>query len=284
MNTSIQSTTQSNVARPTAGDTAENRMNKALDELDELARQLNQDDSYEVQPLSYKLPADFKLSVVIPVYNEEKTLHRITGRVRSLPLPIELVLVDDCSTDGTHALLREMESAGIKVVYHDVNQGKGAALRTGFQHTTGDVVVIQDADLEYDPRDIPQLLQPLVEDRADVVYGSRFLGEEQQDPSFLHRLGNRMLTAASNLFTGLRLTDMETCYKAFNGDLIRSLTLRQNRFGFEPEVTAKIARRKQRVCELPISYNARGYEEGKKIGIRDAFNALWCILRYGLAD
>ncbi len=284
MNTTMHKPAQNNAASQTAGDAAENRMNKALDELDELARQLNQDDDYTVAPLGYELPADFKLSVVIPVYNEEKTLHRIVGRVRSLPLPMELVLVDDCSTDGTHALLKEMEAAGIKVVYHEQNQGKGAALRTGFAHTTGDVVVIQDADLEYDPRDIPRLLRPLVEDQADVVYGSRFLGEEQQDPSFLHRLGNRALTTASNLTTGLRLTDMETCYKLFRGELIRSLTLRQNRFGFEPEVTAKIARRKQRVRELPIRYNARGYDEGKKIGIRDGFNALWCILRYGLAD
>jgi len=280
MNTFIQN----HASTPTVGDGAEIRMNKALEELDELARRLNDDDQYHIEPLGYETPAGFKLSVVIPVYNEEQTLHRITGRVRSLPLPLELVLVDDCSTDGTRALLREMESAGIKVVYHETNQGKGAALRSGFQHTTGDVVIIQDADLEYDPRDIPRLVRPLIEGQADVVYGSRFLGEEQQDPSFLHRLGNRMLTVASNLFTGLPLTDMETCYKAFRGDLIRSLTLRQNRFGFEPEVTAKIARRQQRVRELPIRYNARGYEEGKKIGIRDAFNALWCIVRYGLAD
>jgi glycosyltransferase involved in cell wall biosynthesis len=172
----------------------------------------------------------------------------------------------------------------VHVIFKPQNEGKGAALRTGFRRVTGDVVVIQDADLEYDPRDILPLVRPIVCGQADVVYGSRFLGEEPQDRSWVHRLGNRLLTAASNWTTGMALTDMETCYKAFRREVLQSFEIRQPRFGFEPEVTAKIARRKFRVMEAPIRYAARGYAEGKKIGVMDLFSALYCIVRYGMRD
>jgi glycosyltransferase involved in cell wall biosynthesis len=256
-----------------------------LTELVELAELVHTSEPYDVTPLDYELPADFKLSIVIPVYNEERTIREILARVASLPLPKEIVVVDDCSRDGTPELLRELAHASeVKVVFKPQNEGKGAALRTGFEQATGDIVVVQDADLEYDPRDILGLLRPLLENKADVVYGSRFLHERPQDKSMVHRLGNWLLTTASNVFTGLRITDMETCYKAFRRDVIQGLPIRQNRFGFEPEVTAKLARRKCRIVEAPISYNARSFAEGKKIGVKDLFNALWCIVRYGIAD
>jgi glycosyltransferase involved in cell wall biosynthesis len=235
--------------------------------------------------LDYELPAGFRLSVVIPVYNEKATIMEVIARVHALPLCTEIIVVDDCSTDGTRGWLETLRGApGLRLIFQPRNAGKGAALRTGFAAATGDVVVVQDADLEYDPRDIPAVIHPIVADEADVVYGSRFLGDEPQDESFCHRLINRVFTESSNLFTGLRLTDMETCYKAFRRDVLRELKLRQNRFGFEPEVTAKLARRKYRIAERRITYNARGYAQGKKIGIRDAFNALYCIVRYGIAD
>jgi glycosyltransferase involved in cell wall biosynthesis len=222
------------------------------------------------------------LSVVIPVYNEEATLRTILARVCRVPIPKEIVIVDDCSTDTTPEILRTLEgTAGLRIICKVRNEGKGAALRTGFAAATGDVVLVQDADLEYDPRDYPRLIRPLIEGEADVVYGSRFLGEHPQDPSWLHRVGNGLLTRASNLFTGLRLTDMETCYKAFRRDVLRNLQICQNRFGFEPEVTAKLARRRARIVEVPITYAARNYAEGKKIGLKDACNAFYCIVRYG---
>lgn len=225
------------------------------------------------------------LSVVIPVYNEINTIATIISRVTSLPLETELVIVDDDSTDGTRELLQKLDGIdSIKLILKPKNEGKGAALRTGFENATGDFVVVQDADLEYDPRDIPTLIQPLLRGDADIVYGSRFIGAEQQDESWIHRTGNAMLTGASNLFSGLKLTDMETCYKAFSRDVIQSLQLVQDRFGIEPEMTAKLARRGYRFVEVPISYNSRGYAEGKKIGIRDLFNALYCIGRYGITD
>ncbi len=228
---------------------------------------------------------DYLLSVVIPVYNEEATVARVISRVAALPLNLEIVVVDDCSTDGTRevlSLLSGIES--VKVILKDVNAGKGAAIRTGFEIATGDFLVIQDADLEYDPRDIPQLIQPLLRGEADIVYGSRFIGDEVQDESWIHRLGNAVLTGASNLFSGLKLTDMETCYKAFSREALQNVEIEQDRFGLEPELTAKLARQGFKFVEVPISYDSRGYDEGKKIGLKDLFNAIYCIGRYGVSD
>lgn len=228
---------------------------------------------------------DYLLSVVIPVFNEIKTIGRILSRVASLPLNLELVIVDDESTDGTREVLKKLEGLPrVKVILKEKNAGKGAALRTGFEHAEGDFIVVQDADLEYNPTDIPRLIQPLLRDEADVVYGSRFIGEEQQDESWIHRAGNAVLTSASNLFSGLRLTDMETCYKAFNREVLNDVTIEQDRFGIEPELTAKLARRGYRFVEVPISYDSRGYAEGKKIGFKDLINAIYCIGRYGVSD
>jgi glycosyltransferase involved in cell wall biosynthesis len=261
------------------------RFDRKLNELERLAGLLATDDSYVVAPFDYELPATFKLSVVIPVYNEEQTVREVLARVLALPLPLDVVVVDDHSTDGTREVLEQFRGVdGVKIIYHGHNQGKGAALQTGFEYVSGDIVVIQDADLEYDPRDIVPVMRPILEGHSDVVYGSRFLADTSQGSSGLHRFGNGLLTAASNLFTRLKLTDMETCYKAFRSDVIRDINIRQKRFGFEPEVTAKIARRGHRVIEVPISYRARGWEQGKKIGIKDAVNACYCIVRYWLAD
>jgi glycosyltransferase involved in cell wall biosynthesis len=242
----------------------------------------------------YPIPDDLVLSVVIPVYNERATLLALVERVRAVPIRKQIVLVDDGSQDGTREVLSgiDAEPGGdalntIKVAYHDHNRGKGAALRTGFQHATGQLVIIQDADNEYDPAEYPRLLQPLVEDKADVVYGSRFLGDfSHRVLYYWHYLGNRFLTTLSNCFTNLNLTDMETCYKVFRSEVIKEIlpTLKQNRFGFEPEITAKIARRRLRVYEHSISYSGRTYEQGKKIGWRDGFKAMWCIIRYAFAD
>lgn len=225
------------------------------------------------------------VSVLMPVYNERETIREIVQRVRSVGVHQEIVIVDDCSTDGTRDVLIELDAdSDIRVVMHGYNRGKGAALRTAMQHAEGDVLLIQDADLEYNPADYEKLLEPLRRREADVVYGSRFLANAEQDPSWLHRFGNRALTAASNLTTGQRLTDMETCYKVFRRDALRGMVLRENRFGFEPEITAKLARRGCRIVECPVSYDSRGYEEGKKIGVRDGLRALWCILRYAWMD
>jgi glycosyltransferase involved in cell wall biosynthesis len=234
----------------------------------------------------FPIPDDFKLSVVIPVYNERDWLREVVRRVESVPLPKEIILVDDCSTDGTRDILKELEAEGHRVVYQPKNQGKGAALRTGFEHATGTVILVQDADLEYDPAEYPKLLQPILENRADVVFGSRFIGESHRVLYFWHYVCNKFLTMLSNMFTNLNLTDMETCYKVFRRDVLKGLKLKSNRFGFEPEFTAKIAKRrpKWRIYEIPISYAGRTYEEGKKIGLKDAFQALWCIIRYWMAD
>lgn len=223
-------------------------------------------------------------TIVIPVYNELATVARVVSRVAALPIEKEILIVDDCSTDGTVEVLKKLEDVeGITLVLKSENEGKGAALRTGFDHAKGDIIVIQDADLEYDPLEIPQLLNPILQDEADVVYGSRFL-ECAHSSSRIHRMGNRLLTTLSNLFNGLKLTDMETCYKAFRRDVLDSLELNQNRFGVEPELTAKLARRGYRFVEVPITYQPRSYAEGKKIGIKDLFKAFWCIGRYGVAD
>ncbi len=264
---------------------AERRLAESLDRIENLAEELLTAEPFPVDPLGYELPAGFRLSVVVPVFNEKQTIREIVARIAALPLPKEIVLVDDFSTDGTRELLKAFEGRDdVRVIYQPENRGKGAALRTGFEQARGDVIVIQDAYLEYDPRDIPQLVRPIVENQADVVYGSRFLEGAADDPSWLHRFGNGLLTWASNLTTGLRLTDMETCYKVFRREVIQGLPLRQNRFGFEPEVTAKLARRRLRMCELPIHYQPRHWDEGKKIGLKDAFNAFYCIARYAFRD
>jgi len=258
------------------------RAEATLDEIDSLWELVAVD---EPRVTGNCLPADLRVSVVIPVFNEKKTVLDVIARIRSLPFAKEIIVVDDCSTDGTRGWLETLRGApGLRLIYQDENQGKGAALRAGFAAATGHITVVQDADLEYDPRGITQLIHPIVSGDADVAYGSRYLYRKSGDPSLLHRLVNRALTCASNYFTGLRLTDMETCQKAFRTNVLRELPLRQNRFGFEPEVTAKIARRKYRVVETPVDYAPRTYAEGKKIGIFDAVNALYCIMRYGWCD
>ena len=243
-----------------------------------------------------------KLSVIVPVYNEISTLATILERVQAVDFgdhDFEIVIIDDCSTDGTREMLEEMDSARsqektiwqneeeqaidlttLKIIFQPVNIGKGAALRRGFKESTGDFLLVQDADLEYDPNEYSRLLDPIERGVADVVYGSRFLGGPHRVLYYSHYVANRTLTAISNLFTNINLTDMETCYKVFRREIIDSITLKQDRFGFEPEVTAKIAKLKCRIYEVPISYYGRTYEEGKKIGLKDGINALWCIFRY----
>jgi glycosyltransferase involved in cell wall biosynthesis len=228
-----------------------------------------------------------RLSVVIPVYNERRTLRELIARVQSVRLPLEkeIICVDDCSTDGTRDILRELTAtqSNLRVFFQPVNRGKGAALREGFRQATGDYVIVQDADLEYDPEDYPQMLAPLMEGKADVVFGSRFMGgRPHRVLYFWHSVGNRLLTLLSNMVSDLNLTDMETCYKAFRREVIQSIVLEQDRFGFEPEITIKVARRRLRVYEVGISYYGRTYEEGKKIGWKDGVQALWCIAKYGL--
>ncbi len=237
----------------------------------------------------YPIPDGFKLSVIIPVYNEERWIQEVVRRVQAISIPKEIVIVDDCSTDNSRSILKQLENGEVRVFYQPCNQGKGAALRRGFQEATGDAILVQDADLEYDPDEYPRLLQPILEDRADVVYGSRFIGETHRVLYFWHYVANKVLTTLSNMFTNLNLTDMETCYKVFRREVLQGIKLRSNRFGFEPEITAKIARKRPgkpswRVYEIPISYSGRTYEEGKKIGLKDAFNALYCIVRYRFFD
>lgn len=226
------------------------------------------------------------LSVVIPVYNESGTIEEIVRRVVALPVYKEILIVDDASIDGTWEIVDRLASElpEVSAARHEENRGKGAALRTAFERASGDVIVVQDADLEYDPKDILMLVRPIIAKRCDVVYGSRFLAPLQDSSSWLHRFGNRWFTRLSNLFSGQNLTDVETCYKAFRRSMLNEFTLRQDRFGFEPELTAKISRRGYHIYEMPIAYEGRSYAEGKKIGIKDAFNTLWCIVRYGVAD
>ena len=226
-----------------------------------------------------------KLTVIIPVYNEVKTIREIVRRVQKTGLASEILIIDDDSKDGTREILKEFNStAGIRVILHEKNKGKGAALSTGFNHATGDVILIQDADLEYDPREYPNLLNPIEEDIADVVYGSRFIGgKPHRVLFFFHTIGNKFLTAFSNMFTNLNLTDMETCYKLFNTKMIQSIELQEKRFGFEPEITSKISQMQRiRIYEVGISYYGRTYEDGKKIGWKDGVRAVQCILKYGI--
>lgn len=226
------------------------------------------------------------LSVVMPVYNEAATIERAVGRVLARPEVAELVVVDDASADGTAAVLEEIgkRESRVRVLRHGVNQGKGAALRTGFAEASGAVILIQDADFEYDPADYPKLLAPIVEGRADVVFGSRFIGSEAHRVLyFWHSVGNRFLTLLSNMCTNLNLTDMETGYKVFRREVLRGISIEENRFGFEPEITAKVARQGVRIYEVAVSYHGRTYAEGKKIGWRDGVRAIWCILKYAVA-
>jgi glycosyltransferase involved in cell wall biosynthesis len=238
-----------------------------------------------------------KLSLVVPVYNERATLKEIVQRIVALDLDKELVLVDDYSTDGGRDMLLELRDHGlerwlpegstprraneVKVIFQERNQGKGAALRAGFAAATGDIVVIQDADLEYDPRDIPQLIQPILENVADVVFGSRFIGSSHRVLYFWHMVVNRGITLLSNMFNDLNLTDIEICYKAFRADVAKAIQIEENRFGVEPELTAKVAKMRLRIYEVPVSYRGRTYEEGKKIGWKDGVRAIYCIVKYG---
>jgi len=225
------------------------------------------------------------LGVVIPVYNEEKTLHLIVEKVLARPEVAELVIVNDCSSDGTWQTMQDLAKTDdrIRIFTHEVNKGKGAALRTGFEQVKSDIVIIQDADLEYDPDEYPKLLTPIISGKADVVYGSRFLGSGMHRVLYYwHSIGNQFLTLMSNMFTNLNLTDMETCYKVFRREILRQITIEENRFGFEPEITAKIAKMRISVYEVSISYYGRTYEEGKKIGWRDGVRAIICIIKYNL--
>jgi glycosyltransferase involved in cell wall biosynthesis len=236
----------------------------------------------------FPLPEGLRISVVVPIYNEKDTVAEIVGRIRAVPIPKEIILVDDGSTDGTRDILATFDQGpDLRIILQERNRGKGAALRTGFAQATGDIVIIQDADLEYDPRQYRRLIQPIVEGMADVVYGSRFLPiGPHRVLYFWHSVANRALTTLSNMFTDLNLTDMETCYKVFRREVIEAITptLKEDRFGIEPELTAKIARRKYRIYEVGISYFGRTYQEGKKIGLADACRAFWSILRYWWGD
>lgn len=225
------------------------------------------------------------LSVVVPVYNERNSLETLLAKVEAVAVPKEIILVDDGSTDGTRDILaRYQDRPGYRVVLQPFNQGKGAALREGFRHATGQIVVIQDADLEYNPAEYPKLIQPILDDLADVVYGSRFAGYPRRVLYFWHSMGNKFLTLVSNMFTDLNLTDMETCYKVFRREIIQEMPLKSKRFGFEPEVTVKLAKAGYRIYEVPISYAGRTYAEGKKIGWKDGVDALWTLFYFRFLD
>ena len=225
-----------------------------------------------------------KLSIVIPCYNERDTINEIINAVRNAPIDSkEIIIVDDGSTDGTREILKKLNSQDLNIIYHSKNKGKGAALRTGFKVATGDICIVQDADLEYDPQEFPLVIKPIIDNKADVVFGSRFQnGSPHRVVYFWHSVGNGFLTLLSNIITDLNLTDMETCYKAFRREVIQSIDIKENRFGFEPEITAKVARKNLRIYEVGITYYGRTYSEGKKIGWKDGVRAIYCILKYGL--
>ncbi|OGD24268.1 MAG: glycosyl transferase [Candidatus Aminicenantes bacterium RBG_13_59_9] len=227
-----------------------------------------------------------KLSVVIPVFNEQATIAEIIRRVRAVDVGLEkeIIIVDDGSTDGTRETLQPLAAPGLTVVLHEKNQGKGAALRTGFTRTTGDIVLVQDADLEYDPREYPRLIEPILDGRADVVYGSRFLGGPHRVLYYWHYVGNKLLTTLSDMLSNLNLTDMETCYKVFRREVLEKIRIKSSRFGFEPEITMKVAKLKCRVYEMPISYSGRDYAQGKKIGWKDGLAALFHLIRFRFFD
>ena len=224
-----------------------------------------------------------RLSVVIPVFNEKDTIRQLHESVRAVPVDKEIIVVDDFSTDGTRDIVRGLADDMTRVVLHERNRGKGAALRTGFRHATGDIVIVQDADLEYDPSQYPKLIKPILDGKADVVYGSRFLtGDFRRVHFFWHMVGNKLLTLLSNMFTNLNLTDMETCYKVFRREVLQKIDIEEDRFGFEPEITAKVAKLDVRIYEIGISYSGRTYKEGKKIDWKDGVSALRCIFKYNL--
>ena len=277
----INDATESQIAEPLTRDSAYlDRLQANLAIAEQTAKVAREMD--DAPAIEFRKPTKLAVSVVIPVYNERDTVVEVVRRVQAVGIHEEIIIVDDFSIDGTRRILMELDrEEDIRVLLHGYNKGKGAALRTGCQQAHGDVILIQDADLEYNPNDLPRLLEPIERCEADVVYGSRFLENAEQDPSRLHRLGNWMLTAASNLTTGQHLTDMETCYKVFRREVLEQIDVEQNRFGFEPEITAKVSRLGYRIFELPIAYSYRTYKEGKKIGLRDAANALWCIAKYG---
>ncbi len=289
---------------PAAKNRTQARIAATLAQLEELGEQLNARDDYDPDdgpPGDFEMddgsvqadgkraselvtgqwPEGFLLSIVVPVFNERETIRPIVARLMTVDVPSEIILVDDGSDDGTHEeLIRMTGLPGVQVILQPINQGKGAAVRSGFARARGDVIMVQDADLEYDPRDIPRLVRPVVSGEADVVYGSRFLEARGPGTRGWHRFGNRLLTKLSNWATKLDLTDMETCYKVFRADVLKGLSLEEDRFGFEPEITAKVARGGHTIVELPVRYSPRDWQQGKKIGIRDGFAALYCIFRY----
>lgn len=264
---------------PTADVSYVERLEKTLSAAEEALHDLATLDA--LAPAMQRKATTLAVSVVVPVYNERETIAEIVDRIREVGLHTEIIIVDDYSLDGTRSVLLDLaKQPDVKVLFHGYNSGKGAALRTAFAEARGDVILIQDADLEYSPRDYALLLKPLELGTTNVVYGSRFLANAEQDPSRLHRLGNWLLTKFSNFLTGHELTDMETCYKVFRRELLEQFELEQDRFGFEPEFTAKLSRIGETIVEVPVGYNSRDYSEGKKIGIRDAINAMWCIVKY----
>jgi hypothetical protein len=255
------------------GAVVETRIERMVDWLEETT---NRESKHE-----YPSAIHPTLSVIIPVFNERGTVASVIEKVAALDINKQIVLVDDGSTDGTREILSEyIGRDGFDVIMHFGNRGKGAALKSGFQRALGEIVIVQDADLEYEPQDILKVVAPILDGSADVVYGSRYLENSQQDRSLVHRFGNWLLTQFSNFMTAQRLTDMETCYKAIRRDILQSIEIEQHRFGFEPEITAKLARRGQRILEVPVSYRSRSWKEGKKIGFKDLVNTLWCIVRY----